>query len=43
MALRFNLRPAIVKTWIRKRKINPRDPVVKAALGPLAWWELLEL
>jgi hypothetical protein len=39
---RFGLNPFVVKTWIRKRKINPRLPEMKEALISLGWEEFLD-
>lgn len=42
LAFRFNMNPITAKNWIRKRKINPRDPSVREALWTLGWYELAD-
>ncbi len=39
---RAQANPLTAKTWIRKRKINPRDPSVKQALEDLGWYDLID-
>lgn len=42
IAYRMQANPLTAKTWARKRKINPRDPVVRDALIDLGWDDLIE-
>ncbi len=42
LAYKMNANPLAAKDWIRKRKINPRDPSVREALFDLGWGELTE-
>lgn len=42
MVYRLNANPLTAKDWIRKRKVNPRDPSVREALMDLGWWELTD-
>lgn len=43
IAHQTNLRLGAARSWIRKRKVNVRDPIVRDALGRLAWWDLMEM
>ena len=38
---RINIQPAVIKGWVRERKIDPRAPEVSDALGKLALWDLM--
>ena len=39
---RINANPIAAKAWIRKRKVNPRDPSVREALSKMGWDQLAE-
>ena len=39
---RVNASPTAAKDWIRKRKVNPRDPDVREALFRLGWEQLAD-
>lgn len=39
---KINANPLTAKAWIRKRKINPRDPSIREALYDLGWGELAD-
>ena len=40
IALQLDLNPVVAKAWIRKGKLNPRDPEMRSALDRLGWYEL---
>jgi len=42
LAYQFGLQPITAKDWIRKRKINPRDPEIRDALIRLGWGVLAD-
>lgn len=42
LAYRYHANPVTAKTWIRKRKINPRDPAIRQALFDLDWYDLAD-
>lgn len=39
---KMQLDPRTAMTWIRKRKLNPRNPNVREALYDLGWGELTD-
>lgn len=43
VAYQLNLDHRTAVAWIRKRKINPRNPNVREALSNLGWGELADL
>jgi hypothetical protein len=42
MDFHFGVNVGTIRTWIRKRKINPQDPEMRNALDRLALWHLLQ-
>jgi len=42
IAYRLDLNPLPVKTWIRKKKLNPKDPEMVEALYRLGWEQFMD-